>query len=34
MNNTYLKSNGVKEGTQSYGKVVELLLTYYQLYEK
>ncbi|MEG1411158.1 MAG: DUF3810 domain-containing protein [Terrisporobacter sp.] len=34
VNNTYLKSNGVKEGTQSYGKVVELLLTYYQLYEK
>ena len=32
MNNTYLKSNGVKEGTQSYGKVVELLLTYYELW--
>lgn len=31
MNNTYLKSNGVKEGSESYGKVVDLLLTYYSL---
>lgn len=34
MNNVYLKSNRVKEGTQSYGKVVDLLLLYYYLYEK
>ena len=34
MNNTYLKVNGVKEGTISYGKVVNLLLTYYALYGK
>ena len=34
MNNTYLKVNGVKEGTISYSKVVNLLLTYYILYEK
>ena len=32
MNNVYLKSNRVKEGTQSYGKVVDLLLLYYYLY--
>lgn len=31
-NDAYLKSNGVKEGTQSYGKMVDLLLTYYKLY--
>ncbi|WP_274541561.1 DUF3810 domain-containing protein [Romboutsia maritimum] len=31
-NNSYLKANGVKEGTQSYGKMVNLLLTYYKLY--
>lgn len=31
-NNAYLKSNGIKEGTQSYGKMVDLLLTYYTLY--
>lgn len=31
-NNAYLKSNGIKEGVQSYGKMVELLLTYYKLY--
>ena len=29
-----LKVNGVKEGTISYGKVVNLLLTYYALYGK
>ncbi|WP_455544523.1 DUF3810 domain-containing protein [Intestinibacter sp.] len=34
MNNIYLKSNRVKEGTQSYGKVVDLLLLYYHLYVK
>ena len=34
MNNTYLKVNGVKKGTISYSKVVNLLLTYYILYEK
>lgn len=31
-NDAYLKSNGVKEGTQSYGKIVDLILTYYKLY--
>ncbi|MGL6105971.1 DUF3810 domain-containing protein [Romboutsia sp.] len=31
-NDSYLKSNGVKEGTASYGKIVDLLLTYYSLY--
>ena len=31
-NNSYLKANGVKEGTASYGKMVDLLLTYYSLY--
>lgn len=31
-NNTYLKSNGIEEGVQNYGKIVELLLTYYKLY--
>lgn len=31
-NNTYLKSNGIKEGTESYGKMVDLLLTYYKLH--
>ena len=31
-NNSYLKANGVKEGTASYGKMVDLLLTYYKLY--
>ena len=34
MNNVYLKSNKVKEGTKSYGKIVDLLLLYYYLYEK
>lgn len=34
MNNVYLKLNKVKEGTRSYGKVVDLLLLYYYLYEK
>lgn len=33
MNNNYLKANGVKEGTDSYGKVVNLFLIYYSLYE-
>ncbi|MGX4599637.1 DUF3810 domain-containing protein [Faecalimicrobium sp. JNUCC 81] len=31
-NNAYLKSNGIEEGVQNYGKMVELLLTYYKLY--
>ncbi|HSQ89595.1 DUF3810 domain-containing protein [Romboutsia sp.] len=31
-NDSYLKANGVKEGTASYGKMVDLLLTYYKLY--
>ncbi len=31
-NNSYLKANGIKEGTASYGKMVDLLLTYYSLY--
>ena len=31
-NNSYLKANGVEEGTASYGKMVDLLLTYYSLY--
>lgn len=31
-NNSYLKANGIKEGTLSYGKMVDLLLTYYNLY--
>lgn len=32
MNNNYLKANGVKEGTGSYGEVVNLFLIYYSLY--
>ena len=32
MNNTYLKANGVASGTESYGEMVNLLLTYYGLY--
>ena len=32
MNNTYLKANGIEEGTASYGKMVNLLLTYYTLW--
>ena len=31
-NDSYLKANGVIEGTASYGKMVDLLLTYYGLY--
>lgn len=31
-NDSYLKANGIKEGTASYGKMVDLLLTYYKLY--
>ena len=30
-NDSYLKSNGVNEGNKSYGKMVDLLLTYYKL---
>ena len=33
MNNTYLKVNGVNQGTKSYGEMVNLLLTYYKLYK-
>lgn len=32
INNNYLKANGVSEGVKSYGKMVDLLLTYYSLY--
>lgn len=32
MNNNYLKANGVVEGIDSYGKVVNLFLIYYSLY--
>ncbi|MCR8744853.1 DUF3810 domain-containing protein [Romboutsia lituseburensis] len=31
-NDSYLKANGIKEGSASYGKMVNLLLTYYKLY--
>lgn len=31
-NDSYLKANGVKEGSASYGKMVDLLLTYYSIY--
>lgn len=31
-NDSYLKANGVVEGTASYGKMVDLLLSYYKLY--
>ena len=33
INNNYLKANGIKEGTISYSKIVNLLLTYYSLYK-
>ena len=32
VNNAYLKANGVSEGVKSYGKMVDLLLTFYNLY--
>ena len=32
INNTYLKANGVSEGVKSYGKMVDLLLVYYNLF--
>lgn len=32
INSTYLQANGVESGTQSYGKVVDLLLAYYDKY--
>lgn len=32
INNSYLESNGVESGTHSYGKVVDLLLAYYDKY--
>ena len=31
-NDSYLKANGVVEGTASYGKMVDLLLSYFKLY--
>ncbi|MEG1311203.1 MAG: DUF3810 domain-containing protein [Romboutsia sp.] len=31
-NDSYLKANGVTEGNASYGKIIDLLLTYYKLY--
>lgn len=31
-NDSYLKANGVAEGSASYGKMIDLLLTYYKLY--
>ena len=31
-NNSYLKSNGIEEGTENYSKIVNLLLIYYKLY--
>ena len=34
LNDTYLKANGVTEGEKSYGKMVDLLLDYYQLHLK
>ncbi len=33
INNNYLKANGIKEGTVSYSKIVNLLLIYYSLYK-
>lgn len=33
LNNTYLKSNGVENGTKNYGQMVELLLIYYGDYK-
>ncbi len=33
VNNSYLKANGVSDGVSSYGKMVNLLLTYYKLKE-
>lgn len=32
INSSYLQANGVESGTQSYGKVVDLLLAYYDKY--
>ncbi|OON93433.1 MAG: hypothetical protein ATN32_08960 [Candidatus Epulonipiscium fishelsonii] len=34
INNSYLKANGVKAGTESYGEVVDLLLSYYEKYHE
>ncbi|MEG0844502.1 MAG: DUF3810 domain-containing protein [Romboutsia sp.] len=31
-NSVYLKSNGIKEGTKNYSKMINLLITYYKLY--
>ena len=30
MNDTYLKANGQQDGVKSYGKVTDLLLSYYK----
>ena len=32
VNDTYLKANGIADGEKNYGKMVDLLLSYYQLY--
>ncbi len=34
MNNAYLKANGVSDGSKSYGRMVDLLLGYYNMYLK
>jgi len=34
INNTYLKTNGQKDGVQSYGRMVDLLLAEYRSKEK
>ncbi len=34
MNDTYLRANGVSDGTKSYGRMVDLLLGYYDAYIK
>lgn len=34
VNDTYLKANGIADGEKSYGRMVDLLLSYYQLYIK
>lgn len=34
MNDTYLKINGISDGTKSYGRMVDLLLGYYDVYIK
>jgi len=34
INDTYLKANGISDGEKSYGRMVDLLLSYYTLYIK